>query len=72
MPQFPIFGAHDQHVEIASRLHDQAEFELGLSDLERIRLERLASNLEDKLGAKLIDRLTAGFDQFLNRGGERA
>ena len=72
MPQFSIFGSHHEQAEVASRLHDQAELEFGLSDPERIRLERLASDLEDKHGTNLIDRLTAGFDQFLNRGGERA
>jgi len=67
MPQFPAFGAHHEQAEIASRLHDRAELELGLSDPESVRLERLASDLEDQRGPSLLDRVTAGFDWLLRR-----
>jgi hypothetical protein len=62
---------HHEQTEIASRLHDQAELELGLSNPDSIKLERLASNLEDRRRASLIDQLTASFDWLLSRASER-
>lgn len=70
MPQFPIFGKHHEQAEIASRLHDRAELELGLSDPESPNLEHLASDLEDQHGLTLFERMTGGFDWLLRRAAD--
>jgi hypothetical protein len=58
---------HEQ-AEIASRLYNRAELELGLSNPERVELQRLASGLEAERGRSLLSRLAAGLDWFFKRG----